>query len=159
MKFCSKCGAQCVDEAVICVSCGSPVAAPVASNPVFSNPAAYKPNVNIPQTKPEKSNDNKLAIFDFLSNLSLLFYTACAFLSVVYAYVWEGYYSTFWEFDELFLIISCVLAVPVLIFGFIRFILGLTQKGDLNSKLSGIFRFITAIVIVVVSVLALIEHL
>ena len=32
MKFCSKCGKELVDEAVICINCGCSVASPTASN-------------------------------------------------------------------------------------------------------------------------------
>jgi hypothetical protein len=144
MKFCTKCGGQCVDEAVICVSCGSALApaAPTA-------PAAPV----IPSASPLKSGDNKLVLFDFLSNISMLLYVAAFALSIVYA--WGGRY---FNLEEGFVIVSALLAVPVFVFAILRLVAGLSQKGKPEVVLPGVFRLITAIIMALVSVLAIFEH-
>ena len=167
MKFCSKCGGQCVDEAVICVSCGAPIAptAPVAPNiaPVDPNTAPVAPSA-----APLKSGgDSKLAIFDFLSNSSFLLYIASFVLSLVYAYVYtrsssswySSYTYTYFYLSEEFVVVSAVLAVLVFVFAIVRLVVGLSQKDNLEVKLSGVLRLIAAVVVAVVTVFAMVEHL
>jgi uncharacterized membrane protein HdeD (DUF308 family) len=85
---------------------------------------------------------------------------------VVYAYIWESsssswfssYSYTYFELDEIFVAISAVIALFVFAFAILRLVSGLSQKGNLKVMLSGVFRLITAIIIAVVSVLAVIEY-
>lgn len=51
MKFCPKCGAQNVDEAIFCTSCGNPF--PTQIPPVNSSPPPYQSN---PQNPPLNNN-------------------------------------------------------------------------------------------------------
>ena len=149
MKFCTKCGGQCIDEAVICVSCGAPIA-PVAapSAPVAANVALVAPSA-----APLKSGDNKIAIFDFLSTLSIVLYVAMFFLTIVYAWVGSNFYL-----PEVGILICGIISVLAFVFAILRLVTGLSCKDNLAVKLSGVFRFITALIMMLVSLLALIEH-
>lgn len=148
MKFCTKCGGQCVDEAVICVSCGAPITPDVA-------PAAPAVPGVTPSASPVKSDDNKLAIFDFLSSLSIVLYVAFSIFSVVFAWVSS---SGYFYLDEIAVVLAGIVSVLSLAFAIIRLVAGLTHKDNLEVKLSGIFRLITALIMVLVSVLAIFEH-
>ncbi|MBO5858866.1 MAG: hypothetical protein J6R20_03740 [Clostridia bacterium] len=151
MKFCSNCGAQCVDEAIICITCGTSFNEPVNQPAAGSKP--LKVNAN--------ANENKNVIADFVFKLTLILYAASSFLSIIYAGCWTSFSSKYVYFylDEVFLVISTIIAVPVFVSGIISFLSGISQKDNLNVKLSGALRLITSVLVALVTVLALAEHL
>lgn len=46
MKYCSRCGTQLVDEAVVCTGCGCPVASTYVAVNAVSSPVATAPDYN-----------------------------------------------------------------------------------------------------------------
>ena len=135
-----------MDEAVICVSCGAPIAP--AAAPVAPNIAPVAPSAS-----PIKSGDNKIAILDFLSNISMLLCIAAFALSIVYARARSYFYL-----EEVFVIIAALLALPVFVLAILRLVAGFSQKGNLKVVASGGFRVFAAIIMALVSVLAIFEH-
>ena len=165
MKFCRTCGAQYNDDAVFCTNCGNVLdSAPV--NPAPNPTPAYAPNMAYSQPAPapmaplmQPKKKQTGAVFGFLFNLCLLLYSVFSFLAVVYAYVststYSYYaYSNFW-FDETCVILSFVMAFPLLAFGIVSFVFGLKEKEDATKKFAGIFRFIAGIVLFIVSIIVM----
>ena len=84
MKYCSKCGHELVDEAVVCVSCGRLVEQVVKQEPVekIKEPVIYSGEYE------SNTSVNKCAnIFNFIYSLALAFTCGFAILSAQLGYI------------------------------------------------------------------------
>lgn len=90
MKYCSKCGAEIFDEAVVCVKCGC--LTQEQANPIYAQPVHGQPNETTPQpivvpypaqSVPVRRNGNATAIkvFLILGTILMAIYTFCIALA------------------------------------------------------------------------------
>ena len=155
MKFCSKCGHELVDEAVVCVSCGRLVEQIIKQEPAekIKEPVVYNGDCE------SNTGINKCAnIFSFIYSLAIAFTCGFAILSAqlgdisIYTAYYSGNYGYYYLNEDL--------AITSFLFGCIAFICGVAgfvftligkQRGSkLLSSISrliiGIFALISIIV-------------
>ena len=77
MKYCTKCGTQLHDEAVICIGCGCPV--------IIMPPTQTK-TVTAPKQSPQK--DTLISVFNFIFSTTAILCVFYLLLSLFYASVW-----------------------------------------------------------------------
>ena len=173
MKTCRTCGAQYNDDAVFCTNCGN-ILDSAPANPAPNPTPTYAPNMAYSQPAPmaplmQPKKKQTGAVFGFLFDMCLLLYSVFSFLSIVYAWVYtsiysSGYYSysyyatsNYW-LDETCVILAFVMSMPLLAFGIVSFVFGLKEKEDATKKFAGLTRFITGIVLFIVSIIVMSVH-
>ena len=156
MKFCTKCGAELFDEAVICVKCGRMVEqrlAPQAAPPVYAEP------VRVQKAAGEASLF--LTVSSFVHTLAVALSLFFSMLSLGLAYVSSyasttpNYYSsgsalrsvsvtvsTYFYPDSDLLVPAIIFAGVSFIFGTIAFIMTLVERHRGERLFSGISRLV-----------------
>ena len=165
MKFCTKCGAELFDEAVICTKCGR-----VLENQ-FTQPQQPLPTAAEPLSPaPEKTPSSFLIVSNFIHLLSTVF---VLFFSIVgtargyiysYADVTTSYYTGFisdidvWSYfypSEGCMVFAFLFAILSLTFGVISFVLTLTQKLTGERLFSSIGKLIIGVLSSIGTIVAL----
>ena len=149
MKFCTKCGAPCAEDAAFCVACG---------NSLAHNTGAVENTRRVTaEPLPVNQDSNVGTVFYFVFDICLMLSIAFAFLSVFLAQIYcgEWYTCELW-FNSEFLVFSFLLSFPILAFGIVSFVFGLKSKGSLSKKLGGIFRFVTGNIVFLATFIAMV---
>ncbi len=157
MNYCPSCGNPCIKNAKFCVHCGQSIH---SQNPL--NTGMYF-NVRRKE-RPQMNNANKLTIFNFVYDICLAIYSFFAFLSVVIARLTinvshKTNYSPSaygWiRLDETSVIFASIVAIPILTFGIIGFILTRKEEHDLKTLLTSILRLSVGGLIGILSIVLL----
>ena len=177
MKFCPKCGLQLADEATFCPRCGTILQPQGYNAPMYQQPPQFNaPYGNIPanpqpqpqpQTQAPAKKSSALAIFNFLFNIFSLIYgvfiVLAAALPEVYvsahlntsSYYYGNYISAYgyYNFNPLYTYIALTCSIIMFVFGIFCLTMGVKEREDTHKKLSGVFRFIAGIVILILSII------
>jgi len=152
MKFCTKCGHELIDEAVVCTNCGCFVN---QSSQVHISESTAPPT----EARKEKSSV-LLCIFNFIFSIT----AAVAVFFLIWSLGWGGVDTSIsfpnysisiyaWFYPNGLLVLIGVLASIVSCgFGIISFILSLAQKEKIDKVLTSIARMIIGILLVVLSI-------
>ena len=141
MKFCTVCGKELHDEAVVCMNCGCPA-----------------PNVAAPKAEPRvlitpKANESKvLPVFNFVFNLNALLANIMLWIAVAYSYIsvyrsgsYYTYYNANMYLDAGSLITAFILGSGALVFGIVCFCVTLANKLKGEKLFGGITRLVVGI--------------
>ena len=153
MKFCSKCGHQLVDEALICTGCGCMV-----------GPSSLEGASFLPNKAPAKKASSAPAVFAFLFSITTAFYLFFLVCSIVYAPInttimYESAkmyshnheaYSIFW-LSFRWAIWTLIFSFMSFVFAFVGFIVTLVKKSRCPKILSAITRLIIGILLIILS--------
>ena len=157
MKFCTKCGAELVDEAVICTKCGRMV------EPTLTE--ASKPNMHPIQNSlnADAKPYTLLTVFGFLFCLSSLFSLLSLLLGIgLGSVVYSSYSKTtsirlnFLPDDEL-IVLGFIFSILTVAFGIVCFIMTLVEKHKGDRLFSGIIKPIVGISMFFASLIILIN--
>lgn len=152
MKFCSKCGHELVDEAVVCVSCGRLVEQIIKQEPAekIKEPVVYSRDCE------GNSAINKCAnIFSFIYSLAIAFTCGFAILSAQLGDVGGTYYSTYYYYNWDLAVASLVFGCIAFICGVAGFVFTLIGKQRGSKLLSSISRLIIGIFALILTICAL----
>lgn len=153
MKFCTKCGNELFDEAVVCMKCGCAVGTAVKNPKPASAPVQSRAHTE------KKSESGVLPAFNFIFDLSTVLANLMLWISVAYAYIYT--YSTSWSlYSYLWLDFGCVimafiLSIVSLGFGITCFCVTLAKHHKGDKLFAGITRFIVGIGFFVTTLLVL----
>ena len=150
MKFCTKCGHQINDDAMICIGCGCMVDS-ISEN---GNLELKETKTGVPQWRPAKKQSILPTVFNFVfSILSIL----CLFFfswSIVYAHIYCGYYDDFFFLDYDFTILSLIFAFASAVFGIVCFVLTLVKKMELKEIFASITRMVLGLALAILLIIA-----
>ena len=174
MKFCSKCGHEIFDQAVVCVHCGCSIDQPIQATSNATDSVAPTP------TK-EKKNSTTFHVFNFIFTLATAVSLFFLFMSLVSAYIsvyvsstavdvdvnvyfylqeafasspahshsgWGSFYP-----DEFCTVMSMIFSLIACASGITSFVLSLTNHETIDKKLSAISRFVVGILLATLSAL------
>ncbi len=147
MKYCTKCGAQLADEAVICVGCGCMTDAMQARTSVEATPTQPQQavqNLNMPS--------RLLGLFGFMFNL--LAALTVTFLLWSLAWMYVSPYGSVWP-DGTLTTFAFICSLPACGFGICCFIKTLTEKLQSVWLFPGIIKFIIGIILPILSLVFL----
>ena len=162
MKFCTKCGAELFDDAVICTKCGRML----ENQPQQPLPATAEP----PSPTPQRTPSSFLVVSNFIHLLSTVFVlffsivgTACGY---VYSYgeITQSFYTNYintidvWSYfypSEGCMVFAFLFAGLSLIFGVISFVLTLVQKHRGEQLFSGISKLLIGLLSSIGTIVAL----
>lgn len=151
MKYCTKCGKELFDEAIMCPNCGCMV----QGHNSFSKKIKAKRNI------PEKKENMKLElIFSFVSDIlfAIGFFLVLNALCNPWLYIggnnYNGYHYGYLYFDETLLILSIIFSGLNVVFNIVSLILYLCSDKEktLESTLKFISRLVIAILLCLTSV-------
>ena len=152
MKFCTKCGHEINDEAIICTSCGCAV----TSTPT-ATPTATATPVSSTIAQPASTSSTLLTAFNFVFTLVTAFCVFFLALAVVDAgvstyisYYSSSVYSSF-HLDYDLATVAAVFAFPAFSFGIVSFVLALVKKVKLNELFASISRMVIGLLLVILS--------
>ena len=138
MKFCTKCGYELTDEAVICMGCGCIVGG-AATPPRQETAASEKPS-DRPSVLP--------AVFNFIFTIVTTLTLGLLILSISALTVYVS------DYGDVYLYPNAVLAVMAwlcsfssLAFGVVSFVMSLVKRLGAEKILGGIARFVIGIVL------------
>lgn len=153
MKFCTKCGAELYDEAIICVKCGRMVENPPLPK---SKPIKVKPP-RIPRANGEPSI--LLIVSNFVHSLGVALSLFFLFLGFGYPYVnsrletkkvvKEEYITgvyTYFNLDSDVIITAFIFSCVALAFGIISFVMTLWEKHKFERLFTSISRLTIGII-------------
>ena len=175
MNFCPMCGERCMKGAAFCMNCGMKLSLDPDSLADVSKANHISPSYDAapPPALPQKSKKRKgFEITKFIYNILLVIYAGLSYLSVVLAWISVHIGSSYSDSydkhshgvsDYFYLdydAINCAFAAAILLFivGTINFIQGLKIKNDIGTRLSCIFRFVAAILIMILAIIAGVEQ-
>ena len=153
MKFCSKCGHQLVDEAVICTNCGCAVAFPT---------------VRGKSDKEKEISKNKgraiVEIFNFVFALTIILCLLFVILSFIFAYVdvdiyetWnnDGYYAWGDYYPQpLLMLLAMMTTCVTFALSATGFIITLANKLGRESVFSAITRLFLSVVLFIATLIS-----
>ena len=168
MKFCSKCGPQLVDEALICTGCGCMVEPTQA------------PKKPLPNNTPPKRNNTLYKIFNFAFAIVAMFCLFALICSIIYAHIRlyieidsarsngftasnflygsSSHYHTHDHHEYAYFlpnngwaIIALISSFVSLAFGIVSFILALIKKLKIEKIFTSITRLVCGILLVLLS--------
>ena len=153
MKFCTKCGAELVEEAVICTKCGCMVVEEQAAT-VKEAKARTIDFLNVGERAPSML----LPIFNFVFAVLAavaLFFVVLAFGAAhietrVLSY--SGNIYAYYCPDSGFVVASIVFSVFALAFGVLCFVMTLVQKLRGESLFSGILKLVLGVMLLLATV-------
>ncbi len=168
MKFCTKCGAELVDDAVICTKCGCiaefrPIIAPNAPKAID----AQSPQLRQPACITAEKEQLLLPTFNFVSSvtsaIALFFTVLSTILGRVSSYLSTSIYSKtpnvysyFWLDFEL--IIACIITSSIaFVCGLVFFILTLVKKQRGEKLFSGITKLVVGCLLLLASIIASVQ--
>ena len=145
MKYCSKCGAQMNDEAVLCVACGCMIES------ALSKSATRPARVSSPKAKSGEGNSSFRAfsfVHSVLSMLALYFVAISMILAEAYTY--RGVVTILPNSACIiaslgFGVLSLALAIVCLIVG--------AKRTQVRESLSGILRIIASVLLTLTAIL------
>ena len=152
MKFCSKCGNELMDEAVICPKCGcmvngelTPKKKPVATNAQSTSNEEIKP----------------LSIVNFVHSVMVVIALFWLFLSLGIPYIYTGCYSGYYsDYCNTYfypasggLTLTLVSAIAALGVGIASTVLSCTRLNTLKGKLNGILRVIVSVLMIIATII------
>lgn len=166
MKFCSKCGTQLVDEAVVCTACGCAVQGGTALNQPLTAEPVQAPSVPKADKKFAK---NFIPIFNFVALLGIAASVFFVFMALaemhasahgsaeivryyssydldlnLYANVWADYDYMFNAF------LAAIIAAP---FPIVSLIFTIKEKSKLEKIFSAIFKIVVCTLLIVLTAL------
>ena len=158
MKFCTKCGAELVDEAVICTKCGRMV-----ENKPFQSATSIK--VGAPDAFGlEKKPSTLLIVSNFVHSLGVALSLVFMLLSVgAFSYVSAyfttnkkdyitGVYANFYA-DYALLIPAIIISGVALLFGILSFVMTLVEKHKGERLFSNISRVVISAISLACSII------
>lgn len=133
MKYCSKCGKELVDEAIVCTGCGCSVQ--------YENRSINK------EVKKHSNNYDPMKavyIMSFFSNILLAVTLAFILNTIISEYIWSynGYIYLFYE--EGFVYCSLISAFPTIIFNIITLVLYKTRSTE--PTLDGVLKYVSKLI-------------
>ena len=175
MNFCPMCGERCMKGAAFCMNCGMKLSLDPDALADVSKANHISPSYDAapPPTLPQKSDKRKgFEITKFIYNILLVIYAGLSYLSVVLAFIdvdisssysysngsHDHYAYEYFYLDENAIGYALAAAILLLIVGTINFIQGLKIKNDIGTRLSCIFRFVAAILIMILAIIAVDWH-
>jgi len=150
MKFCTKCGAELVDEAVICTKCGRMV-----ENPLKPPTAPIK-EATLGAPASQKNPSALLLVSNFVHSLGVALSLFFLFLSVGSPYITAyfttnkkdyitGVYANYYPNYSL-LIPAIILSGVALLFSIVSFVMTLVERHKAERVFSGISRFVIGLI-------------
>ena len=155
MKYCTKCGKELVDEAVVCPNCGCLVQGSTG----FSKKIEVKKDRDAKIVKEDTNDMKKFHIFNFISNIlySVYFCFALLLLPTLWIKVYEGggYHSAILSFDDGITIPLFIVSIFNFILTLITLILYLSnvKEKTLENVLKYISRLIAAALLLIPAIL------
>ena len=165
MKFCSKCGTQLVDEAVVCTACGCAVQGGTAPNQPLTAEPVQAPSV---KTADKKFAKTFIPIFNFVALLGIaasVFFVfmaltemhASAYGSAELTYSYYSYdidldlTARVWaDYDYMFnAFLAAIIAAP---FPIVSLIFTIKEKSKLEKIFSAIFKIVVCALLIVLTV-------
>lgn len=158
MKYCSKCGNELVDEAVICTKCGCSVSIEHQGVQEEKN-LVGKPNRNIQLL---------IKIFNFAFDLFAILSVASLAIAIAMPYIYSHAYTystiyydtavgvtvnTYFQYNGIWRIVAMVGSFFVVALGCTSFILSLVNRSKLENLFLGIKKFVLGIALVLVSII------
>lgn len=153
MKFCTKCGAELCDEAIICVKCGCMVG---------NTPLPQSKPIKVKPPRPPRANGEPsilLVVSNFVHSLALAISLFFLFLGFGDPYVRsrletekvlkEEYItgvSTYFNLDSDIIIIALIFSGVALAFGIISFVMTLFEKHKFERLFTSISRLTVSII-------------
>ncbi len=145
MKFCTKCGHELLDEAVICTNCGRLVGEAPQREQVQRNVDGMANNSVLP------------AVFNFIfavvTAISLFFFALSFGCSYVSAYAGKYDIRASFYLDSGFLALAFISSMTSLAFGIVSFVISLVKRLKLEQILSSITRMSVGIFLVLLSII------
>ena len=161
MKFCIKCGAELVDEAVICTKCGRMVenqllrpAAPIKVDAPAVSAIEKKPSTLLIVSNFVHSLGVALSLFFVLLSVGAFSYVS-AYLTYEYSYGYnyiDGVYAYFRIGYEL-LIPAIIISGVALLFGILSFVMTLVEKHRGERLFSNISRVLISMISLACSII------
>lgn len=158
MKFCTKCGNELLDEAVVCMKCGCAVSNSAQGHTAISN----HPKVSVDTSTAKRGKC--LNVFNFVFDVSAILYMAMLWISVAYSYVWADIYTTRYSGYNISvnlyleygcIIIAFILSIVMLGFGITCFSVTLANRHREEKLFAGIKRLIAGACALVVGIMLL----
>lgn len=154
MKFCTKCGHELNDEAVVCVNCGCMVNA-------VSNTATVQQTA-VPSAPLQNQKDTLPVIMNFVSTIAAIISLFFSLYSVFESYFYVSIYKTstysssysassYFHPDYYFCAVGFVFALITFIFGLVGLILSLVKKAGVKSLFSSIARMVFGLVFIILT--------
>lgn len=136
MKYCSKCGKELVDEAIICTGCGCSVQ--------YENHSINKEVKKYSYYDPMKA----VYIMSFISNILLALTLTFVLNALIsgYIYIHEDAYYTYvnFYFEESWIYCSLISAFPTIIFNIITLVLYKTRSTE--PTLDGVLKYVSKLI-------------
>ena len=158
MKFCTKCGNELMDEAVICTKCGCMIAPAEKAHPIA--PAINAEPVAETTKSTTVAEPKIITVFSFiyhcLAAITLFFMGLSVATAYVSSSISSGYYSGYYISSYFYLDEGCSIPaaiVSILAFGIstAKFIITMIKARDLKSVLSATVSLLTSILLSVVA--------
>ena len=152
MKFCTKCGNELLDEAIVCMKCGCAVSGNDQRSEIGCVP--LKESVN---TAP-KEREKIFPIFNFVFDVAAILSMVMLWISVAYSYVYvynSSYPQGYLSLEYGCIVFAFILAVIALVFGVIGFSYALTSRLKCEKLFPQITRLIAGIGIVIAEIMFL----
>ena len=140
MKYCTKCGKELLDEAVVCINCGCAVKGNVQS--------IYNQTLHTPKAVGNEKKGTIFSVLNFVFDISVILSMVMLWISVAYSY--GGFYM-----EEGCLLVAFILSALAFLFGITCFVFTLTNKHKGDKLFAGITRFIAGIGVFVAELLLL----
>ncbi|MBE6702767.1 MAG: hypothetical protein E7585_05085 [Ruminococcaceae bacterium] len=146
MKYCVKCGAEQFDDAVICTKCGR----------VIENPTTVSREKAQRSTAPSDKltvagPSNKLAAFNFVFSVLVLFTLFFMTWAIGYGYVKIGSYVSYIYPDPDIMLVAFLSSVLSFAFGLVSFIITLVERHKGERLFSGITKLIIGVSLVLLT--------
>lgn len=156
MKFCSKCGNELLDYAVVCTKCGCLVEQPTMNSPQPSaSPQGFVDNL----TLRTKTSHFLPTLFNFIFDLFAILSGFMIGKAIAESWVSVGvssysYYSlnAYWNTDEVFIILALVTAICSAICALTSLIVTLVNRDKIQIIFSSIKRVFLSIALILLSV-------
>jgi hypothetical protein len=157
MKFCSKCGHELVDEAVVCINCGCSV------SPAYQQATKAKNASTVTLGTPTTEKTSVLpCVFNFVFSITAVVSVFFLILSVAWAWISTDIYTSYYSSnisvyaylypDAWFAILGLISAIVSCGFGIVSFILALVKKEKLDKLFSSITRLFIGVALIVLSI-------
>ena len=157
MKFCTKCGAELVDEAVICTKCGRMVenqplrpAAPIKADAPEVSALEKKPSTLLIVSNFVHSLGVALSLFFMLLSVGAFSQVSAYFTTNKKDYI-TGVYANFYA-DYALLIPAIIISGVALLFGILSFVMTLVEKQKGERLFSNISRVVISMISLACSV-------
>ena len=133
MKFCTKCGHELYDEAVVCVNCGCMVNA-------VSNTATVQQTA-VPSAPLLNQKDTLPLIMNFVSTITAIF----SLFFFLY-----GFFNYFYRSSDFF-VAGFIFSLVAFIFGLVGLILSLVKKAGIKSLFSSIAHMVFGLAFIILT--------